>query len=858
MRFYRALLRLYPRSFRREYESELCAAFAERMRGYAGPFAPLAGVLAALGDAVPNAVAAHAEILARDLHVAGRAVRRAPGFAVTTILVVALGVGANTAAFSLADFVFLRPLPYHEPERLVKLWQRTPDYGQMELSPANYRDWKTSAKSFTDFAAYSPTAANLVGGTEPRRLEIVSATPEFHQVLGVRAFLGRTLMPTDADGVPVVVLSYALWQNQFGADPGIIGQAVRLDDTPHTVVGVMPPAFNFPQSGTDAWTPLLFTEESYEDRDDTYITGVARLRDGVSVAQARGEVIGIAARLERQYRELENVSAWVYGLRDEISSRARLLVLALCGAALCILLLACANLASLFLARATSRARELAVRTALGAGREQIIRQLVTESVALSVLGGVAGIALAWVALPVLARLVPQSLPLAMVPSVDARVLAFAFALMILTGLVFGVGPAIGAGRGTGLELLRAGTRSTSGRTRRLRAGLVVVEISASVVLLILSGLLIRSVWNIQARDPGFSTENLLTLRTALPRPKYDSVAQREQYYTNVLRGVRALPGVTSAAFTTGLPMVMRGGIWGAGLPGIEPPRTGAHSVSLRYVSTGYFAAMAIPLRAGRDVEDSDTQKSPYVAVVSESFAERHWPNDNAIGKRFSVAFNERTVVGVVGDVRVRGLEQTSEPQVYLPFRQVQDGSIVGYFPKDLVVRSATQQPQLMAAVRRIVREADADQPISHIRTMAEIVESETASRMTQLRLLGALALVGLLIAGVGIHGLLSFTVSRRVPEIGVRRALGAQVSGIVRHVLGEGLRLAVVGVGLGVAIAYAAARGMGALLTGVRPEDPATILASAALCLVTAIVGCVRPAARAARVDPITALRAD
>ena len=858
MRFYRALLRFYPASFRREYESELCAAFDERARQYSGPFAVVARIVMAVGDVVPNALAAHLEILGRDFRFALRAARHAPGFALTTILVVALGVGANTAAFSLADFVFLRPLPYHEPDRLVKLWQRTPEYGQHELSPANYRDWKTSARSFSQFAAYTFRAANLVGGAEPRRLEIVSATPEFHEVLGVPALIGRAIVPADSEGVPVVVLSYALWQTQFGADPGIVGQAVRLDGTPYTVVGVMPATFNFPQSGTDAWVPLVFREENYEDRDDTYITGVARLRDGVSTRQARDEVIAIAARLEHDYPGvLRGVSARVLGVRDEISSRARLLVLALCGAALCILLLACANLASLFLVRATGRARELAVRTALGAGRDQIVRQLVTESIALSMVGGVVGIAVAWTALPVLSRLVPQTLPLAMSPSLDARVLGFAVALMVVTGLIFGVGPAIGAGTATGLELLRVGTRTTGGRTRRVRSALVVVEIAASVVLLILSGLLIRSVWTIQAREPGFVVENLLTLRTSLPRPKYDSVAHRDRYYTSVLEGVRALPGVGGAAFTTGLPMVMRGGIWGAAIGGVAP-RTGAYSVSLRFVSTGYFATMGIPFRRGRDVENTDTQDSRFVAVVSESFSKRHWPNEDPIGKRFSLADAERVIVGVVGEVRVRGLEQVSEPQVYLPFQQVEDGALVGYFPKDLVVRSTLPPSVLMASIRRVVREADPDQPISHVRTMMQLVENETASRVTQLRLLLLLAAVGLLIAGVGVHGLLSFTVSRRISELGVRRALGAQVSNIIRHVLGEGLRLTVVGVAVGVGSAYLAARGMSALLTGVEPGDPTTILVAATLCFVTAVVGCLRPALRAARVDPIAALRAE
>ncbi|MFN2399727.1 MAG: ABC transporter permease [Gemmatimonadaceae bacterium] len=860
--FYRALLRLYPASFRLEYEGELCSAFEARMRERSSPVAPIPNALATVADVVPNAVAAHLEILFLDLRFASRSLRRTPGFAITTILVIALGVGANTAAFSLADFVFLRPLPLREPDRLVKLWQSGAGFSRNELSPAKYRDWKAGQRSFAEMSGYWRRTWNLVGSSEPRQLETVNATPEFLQLLGVPALIGRHFSASDANAGAVVVLSYSIWQSQFGGDPDVLGKVVQLQGVPHTVIGVMPSSFRFPSHDTDVWTALFLSEEDFEDRDDTYLQGIARLRDGVSLEQARRDMDSVTARLDKVHPNPEKLGASVIMLRDELSSRARMLVLALCGAALCILLLACSNLASLFLARATSRVRELAVRTALGAGREQIIRQLVTESIALSLVGGAVGVAVAWAALPLLARLVPNTLPTLAQPSIDLRVLLFAGALVGITGLAFGVAPAVGRGGSGGtanlLDALRSGTRASGGRTRRLRAGLVIVEVAASVVLLVVSGLLIRSVWNIQSVNPGFRAENVLALRTALPRPKYDTVAHREQYFTRVLDDVRALPGVQRAAYITGLPMSQRGGIHGAIIPGREHPTDGSHNVSLRFVTPGFFATMGIPLRHGRDVEESDRQTSEYVAVVSESFAKRHWPNEDALGKRFKIADSARTIVGIVGDVRVRGLEQSSEPQVYLAYKQLPDEAFMSYDPKELVVRSAIPPATLLPAIRRIVKAADPEQPVANVRTMSQIVSDETASRMTQLRLLVVLSVIGLLIAGVGIHGLLSFTVSRRTQELGVRRALGAQAGGIVRLVLGEGMRLALVGVVIGVTLAYVAARGMGALLMGVRPEDPVTILLAAALCLATAIVGCLHPALRASRVDPMNALQAE
>jgi putative ABC transport system permease protein len=854
MRFYNALLRLYPASFRAEYREELCYAFAERT----GALSSVRILLAALADVIPNAVAAHWDVLRQDLGYAARSLARTPGFTLTAVLVVALGVGANTAVFSLADVVFLRPLPYADAGRLLKLWQTdTRDGGYSEASPANYRDWKAMTTSFSGMGAYWSRAANLAGTGEPRRLETVRATPELLPLLGVKPLIGRVFTAEEAESGGLIVLGYALWRSQFGGDRGVVGTSVRLDGEPHEVIGVMPESFQFPSRSTEAWTPLALREDDFSDRTDTYLNVVARLRPGVSAEQAREELAVVASRLEREYpKENQRIGVFVLGLREELSERARLLVFALCGAALCILLLACANLASLFLARGAHRGRELAVRAALGAGRERLVRQLVTESVGIAFVGGIVGVAAAAAGGPLLARLVPNTLPIADHASLDLRVLGLALAFVLFTGLAFGLAPAIHAGRSRALDALRNGSRTAGGRSQRLRAALVVVEVAASAVLLVTSGLLIRAVWRIQTIDPGFVADNVLTLQTALPLPKYEATARRAQFYDRVLEEVRALPGVRDAAYVTGLPMAMRGGIWSALLPGREAD--GRNGVSLRYVTPRFFATLGIPLRRGRDVAATDRDDQPAVAVVSESLAKRLWPNENPLGKRFNIAFAERTVVGVAGDVRVRGLERPSEPQVYLPYQQVPDGSIISYTPKDLVVRAPSGAGNLLPRIRAIVESADPEQPISNVRMLSEIVAEETASRVTQLRLLGAFSAIALLIAALGIHGLLAFTVSKRSQELGVRRALGAQGGEIIGLVLREGLALALAGIALGLWGAYAAARGMGALLFGVRPEDPLTLAVAAALCLATAAAGCLRPAVQAARVDPLSALRAE
>jgi predicted permease len=464
----------------------------------------------------------------------------------------------------------------------------------------------------------------------------------------------------------------------------------------------------------------------------------------------------------------------------------------------------------------------------------------------------------AMAALPLMARLVPSALPIAGMPAIDARVLLFAGLLTVATGVAFGVGPAWRMGRGSDFSGLREGSRAGGGRKERLRSALVMAEVMASVVLLVSAGLLMRALWRVQATDPGFRSDGVLTLRTAMPSPKYDAVAVRERFYSPVLSEVRRLPGVTSAAYISFLPMTMGGGIQPVSIGGETLDRAGNHVASQRFVTPGFFATLRIPLLQGRDVAESDTTSTPYVAVVSRSFVRRYFPQGNAIGQHFKFAFHDRAIVGVAGDIRVRGLERESEPQVYLPYKQANDGQFSFYEPKDLVIRSTAAPETLVPAVRRIIRGADPEIPISNVRTMAQIVDDETASRSVQARLLGGFAGLAFLLAAVGIHGLLSFAVSQRSREIGVRVALGAKPRDILSMVLRQAALVSVAGILPGAVLAYQAGQAMQALLAGVKPNDPVTFLAAAGLCVAMTLFGSLLPAWRAVRVDPITALRAE
>ena len=862
IRFYTALLRLYPASFRAEYGDEMTAVFAETWAA-ATLMGKLSLLFRTLIDEVLNALAVHRAILAQDLRYTARSLNRARGFALTSILVTALGVGANTAAFSVADFVLFRPLPFADADSLVRLCEgpRTGGgWGCMnQLSPANYRDFHSMSSSFEALGAFAGDAVNLVGGGEPRRLAIAPVTPEVLPLLGVSPVLGRVFRPNAPDDDNAVVLSYGLWQSQFGGDAGVLGRTVTLNGAPYTVIGVMPATFFFPSRDVLMWTSLVLSDEAFASRSNSYLEAVGRLKPGVTFEQARADLTLIADRLTRDYPDTNaETGISFFRMRDYMSPRIRLMLLALGGATLCLMLLTCANLANLLLARATSRERELAVRTALGAGTARLVRQLMTESVVLAIVGGAAGIGVALVSVPLFSALVPQTLPLASQPGLDLRLLLFAALFTGVTGLGFGLFPALRSGGRAGTDALREGSRAGSGKKQRVRGLLVTVEVTMAVILLISSGLLLRAVWRVQAVDPGFAAENVLTLKTALPRPQYELAARRDAFYTRVLTDVRGLPGVHSAAFTSGLPMVMTGGINAIEIPG-QPPRDRRSSgVSIRFVTPQFFRAMGIPLRAGRDIDDGDAANRAGVAVVSQSFVERYWPGQDPIGKTFIHFKLTRTIVGVVGDVRVRGLERTSEPQMYLPARQAIDGALSNYDPKDLVIRHETRLEALMPAIRQIVRAADPDQPISDVRTLDEVLASDSATRRAQLQVLGLLAAVAFVLSGVGIYGLLAYTVSQRSQEIGVRLALGADPSSVGRMIFADGMRLALLGFVPGVVAAYLAGRGMSALLFGVTPSDPATFGAALGLALLMSLAGSLVPALKAVRITPMSALKTE
>ncbi|AHG91652.1 permease [Gemmatirosa kalamazoonensis] len=859
-RFYRALLWLYPKSFRVEYGAELAHTFEESTRGRSR----LAAHLAAIGDVVPNAMLAHGTVLRQDLRYAVRAMSRSRGFVTAVVLVTALGVGANTATFSVADAVLLRPLPFPQPDALVRLCEGPRDgsgWGCMnELSPANFRDVVAMARKTRGWGAFTGAEANLVGGGEPVRLSATAVTPEVLPVLGVRPLLGRVFDAKDATDprAGTVVLSYGLWQSQFGGNPDVVGTTIRLDDVPRVVIGVMPRSFHFPTTNDQLWTPLVLREEDYAERDNTYLQAIGRLAPGVTFESARGELAMIAARLARDHPETnEDVGFSFFRQRDQVLPRYRVMLLALCGASLSLLLLTGANLANLLLVRASARERELAVRAALGAGRERLVRQMLTESVVLALLGGAVGLLVAMLAVPLLTHLVPTSLPLAHEPRLDPRALLIAGAFTALTGIGFGLLPATMVGGRAAFSALRDGARAGGGRRQRLRAVLVAVEVAVSVVLLVSSGLLIRAVWKVRAVDPGFTTEQVLTMRTALPSPRAADTLRRTEFYDRVLAGVQSLPGVQAAAYTSGLPFVLWGGIGAAEIPGEDERNRRADGESLRWITPQFFTALGVPVLRGRAIADGDRFGRPLVAVVSEAFVRRHWPNGEPLGKRFRLRGMDYTVVGVVRDIRVRGLERSSEPQLY--FAAAQAGQLGGlYVPKDLIVRANGRSETLLPAIRRVIRGVDPEQPISDVRQLSEVVSNQTADRRAQLGVLTALAVVALLLTGIGIYGLLAFIVAQRAREIGVRLALGADPRRAARMIVFEAVRLALLGGIPGVLVAYAAARAMRALLFGVPPSDPLALAAGVGVVLVATLIGSLAPALSAVRVSPLLAMRAD
>ena len=810
-----------------------------------------------------RALAAHWEVLAQDVRATARMLRTSRGFAVATILITALGVGANTATFSVADHVLLRPLPYRDADTLVRICEGPPGGGgwgcNNQMSPANYRDLAEQNSTLGTIGAFRRAAMNLAGAGEPVRVSVALISSEVMPLLGVQPIAGRAFDQRAAGtpDAPTAVLSFSFWQAQFGGAPGAVGTTLILDGSPHVVIGVMPRHFRFPTEDVQVWIPLTLREADFTNRANTSLEGIARLRPGVTFERARADVMNVAARLAREYPDT-NAERWFsfFRQRDEMSPRYRTMLLALCGASICLLLLTCATLANLWLARAAGRAREFAVRAALGASRQRLARQMLTEGLSLALLGGIAGAVVAVAAVPLLVHLVPPTLPVASQPTIDLPALAFAVVLSAVTAIACGLMPALRAPSRNGFTALREGARSGT-RSARLRTILVAVEVAISVVLLVSSGLLIRAIWRVQSVDPGFATDRVLTLKTALPNPRYGDAVRRTDFYRRVIDRVRVLPGVESAAYTSGLPMVMTAGLTPIQVPG-KPRPTRSDGVSLRIITPQFFETLRIPVRRGRDVSDGDTPDRALVAVVSESFAQRYWPGSDPIGRTFETRGQVRTIVGVVGDIKVRGLERASEPQLYLPFDQPPNPIGENYLPKDLVVRSTRPDPALAGAIRAIVHEVDPQQPVSDVRMLADVVGDQTLTRRVQLRVLAALAIVALLLTIVGIHGLLAFTVAQRDREIGVRLALGATPRGVARMIMSEGLRVAVFGVVPGTFAAYLAGRGMSTLLFGLSPGDPLTFFVVAFACFAIAAAACIYPARRAAAIEPMAALKSE
>ena len=861
MRLWRLLLHLLPAAFREAHGAEMTAMLRRDLAATQGVGA-LVVLVTALADLVWNALRAHVDATALDLRDVWRSTRRAPGFAASVVVVTALGVGAATTAFSLADHVLVRPLPFASPDALVKLWQdqTARGYSRMELSPGNFVDWRAQSSSFQSMSAYAASSANVMTPGGPLRLDTAEVSATLFETLGVGAALGRAFFAADdaPSATPPVVLSDHVWRSTFAASTDVVGTTLTLNGTAHVVVGVMPAWFEFPTRDVDLWLPLRFMPDDLEDRANVYLRVVARLRPGATIAQARADLNVVAAGLARAFPEAnDKTGATVVALRDEVTRQSRTMLLALAGASVAVLLIACANLASLFLARSVARQRELSVRLAMGARPRRLARQVLTESLALSAVGGAIGAGLAIVAVPVAAALVPTTLPIAEAPRADLRMLGLAALATLATGVGFGLVPAWRIARAAGGEL-RHGARVFGTRgTERLRGLFVVSEVAAAIVLLVTVGLFLKALWQVQEIDPGFDPRGVVTARTTLPLPNYETVAARARFYQQVLDEVRATPGVESAAYTSFLPMVMGGGIWPVLLPGTTVPED-ARAASVRFVTPGYFATMRVPLVRGRDVADTDRQDTQYVAVVSRSFADLYWPGEDPLGRHFSTALQERVVVGVVGDVRVRGLERESEPQVYLPAPQVADGGLSFYIPKDLVVRASTSPASIVPAVRAAVMRADPQQPVSDVQLMADIVDRQMASRTTQVSVLAAFAGVALLLALVGIHSLLAYVVAARTQEIGVRMALGATRGQVLALVAGRAATLAAIGVAAGVVVAYAASRSVQALLVGISAADLATYLTAVMAAVGITLAGSVLPAWRAMRVDPVAAMRAE
>jgi putative ABC transport system permease protein len=814
----------------------------------------------------------------QDLRYGARMLLKSPGITFVVVLALALGIGANTAIFSVVDAVLLRPLPYPESDRLVFLNETSKAMDEISVSYPNFSDWRAQNQVFEKIGVYNNGNYNLTGVGEPERIVTAQMSADLLAALRVNPAMGR-MYTNDEDkpgGTPVVILSHALWQRRFGGQANILNQPITLNDKSYTVIGIMPETFRFPRRA-DIWVPVgqLSGDPDWLHRGNhPGLYGVARLKPGVTFAQAKADMDNIAANLEKQYNDSNaGNGVGIHPMLEAFVGDSRGKLWFLFGAVAAVLLIACVNIANLLLARAQARQKEMAIRSAMGAGRWRIARQLLTESVLLALIGGTLGLLVARWGLALILFVSPDAIPRSKEISLDWRVLAFTIGLSFVTGILFGLVPALQAGIVDVHETLKETARGSSGK-HWLRSSLVVVEVATTLVLLICAGLMIRSFYRLQNVNPGFSYDQLTSFSVALPEKKYKTAEQLDQFYTRLLDNLRGMPGVESAAAASGLPLGNNG--WQTsfvidGRP--RPPRDQTPLMEACLVTPDYFRAMNIKLLRGRYFDDHDDRSSiagqdlskleeveremaPLNSIIiDEEFARRYWPGEDPIGKRIGMGSEEHprylTVLGVVARVKMEGLGRDSNRvQGYFPFKQIPMSDMT-------VIAKASGDPnQLIGAVRQQVAAIDPGQPIYGVRTMHEIRSESVAPERLNLTLLSIFAGIALVLAIVGIYGVMSYSVTQRTREIGIRMAIGAQPRDVFRMVIWQGMLLALIGVGVGLIGAFGFTRLMTTMLFGIEPTDPTTFAAIAVLLTLVALVACYVPGRRATKVDPVVSLR--